>query len=75
MYNFSLKNEEMKNFERIKYEHFKSLSKLNKQIDMNEKKLKKTEKPDEVPEHYTNNDFFTKVVSISMISKLISYAT
>ena len=67
MYNFSLKNEEMKNFERIKYEHFKSLSKLNKQIDMNEKKLKKIEKPDEVLEHYANKNFYTKVVSISII--------
>ena len=54
----------MKKFEKTKHEHLKSLLKLNKQIEMNEKKLKKDVKKDNVPPHYTNKNFYTKLVSI-----------
>ena len=65
----------MKKFEKTKHEHLKSLLKLNKQIEMNEKKLKKDVKKDNVPPHYTNKNFYTKLVSIQKIETYFSYST
>ena len=70
MHIFSLGNEEIKNFEKLKSEHLKILSKLNDEIENNKKKLSNFKEEDVKP-YYKNAESCFNTVSVCR--KLLSF--
>ena len=73
VFNCRLKNQEIKSFEKYKKDFFKNFSKLNKQIEVNKKKLEKVDEKDVVHPYYKNKEFCSLTVSVCTICRRHSY--
>ena len=69
VFNCRLKNQENKSFEKYRKDFFKNFSKLNKQIEVNKKKLEKVDAKDVVHPYYKNKESSSLTVSVCTICR------